>query len=119
MKTQDFFFAIIHIRYYCVALNSELTLTSVSGNQAQGIFKLNQVCIPIIAYRHSENSKLRGVTNIWFAGSDINPIEFVGGTGQYDVPDAVTGLPARLMLAGAYPTEDLMQTFSGNYLRQD
>ena len=119
MKSQDLFSAVLNIRYYCAELHSDFTITGVSGNQAQGIFTLNEIRIPVSVYRHSDNIKQRGATNIWYAGSDINPNEFVGGTGRFETPEAETGIPSCIQIGGAYPTADSIQTFSGNYLRRD
>lgn len=119
MKNQDLFSAVIHVRYYCAELHSEFMITGVSGNQAQGIFTLNEIRIPVSVYRHSDHTKQRGATNIWFAGSDIDPNEFVGGTGRYEIPEAETGLPAQITLGGAFPNEESIQTFIGTYLRMD
>lgn len=119
MKTQNLFSAVLNISYVCSDLHSEIIITGVSGNQAQGIFTLDSISIPVSLYRHSGNSKNEGLTNIWFAGADINPNEFVGGTGKYSVPDASSGIPESILLAGAYPTDDALITFNGNYQRRE
>jgi len=119
MKTQNLFSAMLNVRYTCADLDSEIIITAVSGNQAQGTFTLDNVSIPIIAYRHADSGKVLGATNIWFAGADINPNEFVGGTGRYSIPDEKTGMPTSLLLGGAYPRYDALITFSGTYQRQN
>jgi hypothetical protein len=119
MKTQNLFSMVLNITYFCQDLNSEIIITGVSGNQAQGTFTLNHISIPVTAYRHPDKPGTQGAINIWFAGADINPNEFVGGTGRYAVPDSVTGLPESILLGGAYPMENTIATFSGTYLRQD
>lgn len=119
MKTQNLFSAVLNISYFCADLDSEIIITGVSGNQAKGAFTLNHVTIPVTAYRHPDNPKAPGATNIWFAGADINPNEFVGGVGRFAIPDEETGTPGNIILAGAYPMHDAVFTFSGVYLRQD
>jgi hypothetical protein len=119
MKTQNFFSAVLNITYFCIELDSEIVITGVSGNQARGAFTLNNITIPVTAYRHSDSPKIQGAINIWFAGADVNPNEFVGGVGRYSTPRDGTEIPESIMIGGAYPVDEHVITFSGKYVRQD
>jgi hypothetical protein len=117
MKTaQSIFSRILHVRYRCSELDSEFMITGISGNQAQAQLFFRGMVIPVSVYHHPGCLPAPGPVNFWFAGADVDPEEFVGGTGCCAVSEA-QALPGNIQLGGAYPCDAVITTFTGIYVR--
>jgi len=83
-----------------------------SNGQASGTFELDGVVIPVQVHYHFKDN-VGPVTNLWFAGNDDDPNEYVGGAGRTDNSNYSV-----IAIAGGYPTHDGVRVFEGNYTRQ-
>lgn len=112
MKTaQNIFSRMLNVRYRCNELDSEFMVIGVSGNHAQAQFSIGDKIIPVSVYHHPGHLA-PGPVNFWFAGADVYPEEFVGGTGSCTVTEM---LPGTIRLGGAYPSDAVITTFTGTY----
>lgn len=102
--------------YFCQALNSRFVVERAddSNGSASGYFEMQgkdgNVVIPVTIHYHFENN-VGPITNLWFAGNDDNPNEYVGGAGRTNTSFEV------IQLAGGYPTHESVETFMGDYVR--
>ena len=101
-------------KYYCSEINSTFTVTEadVRNGQGKGSIEIDNINIPVQIHYHFENN-VGPITDLWFAGSNYDPNEFVGGSGRTNNQGF-----AVIKIAGGYPTRSDVNTFEGEYKRQ-
>lgn len=85
----------------------------VATGEAKGVILIADVEINVNIHFHLENS-VGPTTDLWFAGNNDDPNEYIGGAGMATTPDYSV-----LKLAGAYPTQNDVLTFDSKFIRQE
>jgi hypothetical protein len=83
----------------------------VATGEAKGVILIADVEINVNIHFHFENG-VGPTTDLWFAGNNDDPNEYIGGAGMATTQDFLV-----LKLAGAYPTQSDVLTFEGEFHR--
>jgi len=101
-------------KYHSKEINSNLIIKDANNanGQASGQIEIGGITIPVKIHYHFENN-VGPVTNLWFAGNQDNPNEYIGGAGRTNNTNFAT-----IDIAGGYPTDKDVSSFEGTYVRQ-
>ncbi len=100
--------------YFCPEIGARFTVqeADVATGQAKGVILVADVEINVNIHFHLENN-VGPTTDLWFAGNNDDPNEYIGGAGMASTLDY-----SILNLAGAYPTQYSVLTFEGEFHRE-